>query len=224
MTTTIVHDAVDTALGIEPGSYLDKLRNRRPTTRENAQASHEALFNPEDDSEVTRTERHALAAFIARLHGDTALASLHREGLLASDSGPATGTALADAIDQAATAGATSGPYGHYREEGPLQGENTPGLRYVVPTPLAAELGPRLTAALEHAHLLVFRPREASPEALATLHRAGWSTDAIVTLSQLVAFLAFQLRVAAGLRVLSDVQGQTSTHDKATTTTGENHS
>ncbi len=33
---------------------------------------------------------------------------------------------------------------------------------------------------------------------------AGWSTDDIVTLSQLVAFLSFQLRTAWGLRVLGE--------------------
>ena len=31
---------------------------------------------------------------------------------------------------------------------------------------------------------------------------AGWSTTAIVTLSQLVAFLSFQVRAVAGLRTL----------------------
>jgi uncharacterized protein YciW len=31
---------------------------------------------------------------------------------------------------------------------------------------------------------------------------AGWSTTAIVTLSQLVAFLSFQVRAVAGLRAL----------------------
>ena len=35
------------------------------------------------------------------------------------------------------------------------------------------------------------------------LTEAGWTTDAIVTLSQLVSFLAFQIRVIAGLRVLA---------------------
>ncbi len=68
----------------------------------------------------------------------------------------------------------------------------------------APSLGDRLGAALEHAHLLVFRPRESSPAALVALADAGWSTDGIVTLSQLVSFLAFQLRVAAGLRLLTN--------------------
>jgi uncharacterized protein YciW len=64
-------------------------------------------------------------------------------------------------------------------------------------------LGERLSAALEHAHLLVFRPRDASPAALQALLDAGWSTSGIVTLSQLVAFLSFQIRVVVGLRALA---------------------
>ena len=55
----------------------------------------------------------------------------------------------------------------------------------------------------EHAHLLVFHPRDAAPADLQALLDAGWSTTDIVTLSQLVAFLAFQIRVVAGLRVLA---------------------
>jgi len=60
----------------------------------------------------------------------------------------------------------------------------------------------RLAAALAHTHLLVYRPRDSSADALQTLLDAGWSTTGIVTLSQLVAFLNFQLRVVAGLTVL----------------------
>jgi uncharacterized protein YciW len=42
-----------------------------------------------------------------------------------------------------------------------------------------------------------------APPALRALLDAGWSTTDIVTLSQLVAFLSFQIRVAAGLRALA---------------------
>ena len=52
-------------------------------------------------------------------------------------------------------------------------------------------------------HLLVFHPRDAAPAALQALLDAGWSTTDIVTLSQIVAFLSFQIRVVAGLRVLA---------------------
>jgi CMD domain protein len=64
-------------------------------------------------------------------------------------------------------------------------------------------LGERLSVALAHAHLLVFHPRDASPAALQSLLDAGWSSTEIVTLSQLVAFLAFQIRVVTGLRALA---------------------
>jgi len=40
-------------------------------------------------------------------------------------------------------------------------------------------------------------------ERLQPLVAAGWSADGIVTLSQLVSFLAFQVRVVAGLTVLA---------------------
>jgi uncharacterized protein YciW len=53
------------------------------------------------------------------------------------------------------------------------------------------------------AHLLVFHPRDAAPARLQALLDAGWSTTDIVTLSQIIAFLSFQIRVAAGLRVLA---------------------
>ena len=64
-------------------------------------------------------------------------------------------------------------------------------------------LGARLSAALDHMHLLVFHPRDAAPAALQVLLDAGWSTTDIVTLSQIAAFLSFQIRVVAGLRVLA---------------------
>ena len=67
----------------------------------------------------------------------------------------------------------------------------------------SGSLGPRLAAAFAHTHLLVFRPREARSDALRALVAASWSADDVVSLSQLVAFLAFQLRLAWGLRVLA---------------------
>jgi uncharacterized protein YciW len=51
--------------------------------------------------------------------------------------------------------------------------------------------------------MLVFHPRDAAAPSLQAMLDAGWTTDDVVTLSQLVAFLAFQIRVVAGLRVLS---------------------
>ena len=46
-----------------------------------------------------------------------------------------------------------------------------------------------------------FRLLARDPDALQALLDAGWSTTDIVTLSQIAAFLSFQIRVIAGLRV-----------------------
>jgi uncharacterized protein YciW len=54
--------------------------------------------------------------------------------------------------------------------------------------------------------MLVFHPRDADAASLRRLLDAGWSNSGIVTLSQLVAFLAFQIRTAAGLRTLAQTR------------------
>jgi uncharacterized protein YciW len=51
--------------------------------------------------------------------------------------------------------------------------------------------------------LLVFRPRDAASTDMKALLAAGWSTTGIVTFSQLVAFLSFQVRVVSGLSTLA---------------------
>lgn len=61
-----------------------------------------------------------------------------------------------------------------------------------------------LDAGLDHTDMLVLRPHEAAPSHLRALEAAGWDADGIVTLSQLISFLTFQLRVAHGLRVLAE--------------------
>ncbi len=108
---------------------------------------------------------------------------------------------MAEAIADEARRAAAKGPYGRY-PAGPLSAEDTAGPSYAVADANRAALGPRLSAALLHAQLLVFHPRDASPTAPSRrLLDAGWSSTGIVTLSQLVAFLAFQVRVvAAGAR------------------------
>ena len=112
------------------------------------------------------------------------------------------GASLAAAVKTEIEKGAARGPYGRY-PAGPLSAEDSNGPVYVVSDFSRAVLGAKLSAGLEHAHLLVYRPREASPDALQTLLDAGWSTTGIVTLSQIVAFLSFQIRVVAGLSALS---------------------
>ncbi|TCQ23433.1 CMD domain protein [Rhizobium sp. PP-CC-3G-465] len=191
-------DIIDTLAGTATGSPLEALRLRRPVTRDNAEKTYRALFQPVNVDDVSLAERFAVALFVAVLHADTA-STEHYGALL---TGQPDGERLLATVLAAAEAGVTKGPYGAY-PDGPLSVENKAGLQYAVASAQRDAIGARLAAALDHAHLLVFRPREASPEALAALAAAGWSSTGIVTLSQLVAFLSFQIRVVAGLKVLS---------------------
>jgi CMD domain protein len=191
-------DVIDALVGITPGSPLDAIRARRPEARAHAQATYRALFAPADPANVTAQERFAVGTFVAGLHGATAVAAAYADRL--ADSGaPA---ALKDAVDAAIKEARTHGPYGRYTP-GPLSREDTPGPVYRMEFAAGRALGARLAAAFEHTHMLVFHPRDAAPAALRALLEAGWTTTDIVTLSQIVAFLSFQIRVVAGLRTLA---------------------
>jgi CMD domain protein len=191
-------DVIDTLAGIEPGSALDAIRNRRPQAREQAQASYRALFAPEAPGAFTVTERFAVAVFVAGLHGDEEIASFYADGLAASGAS----AELRGAIDEAVATAKGQGPYGAF-PAGPLSREDVVGPIYRVAAATRRALGARLTAAFEHMHLLVFHPRDAAPVALQALLDAGWSTTDIVTLSQMAACLSFQIRVVAGLHALA---------------------
>jgi CMD domain protein len=191
-------DVIDILVGIAPGSSLDAIRARRPEARTHAQMSYRALFAPDVPGTVTAQERFAVAEFVARLHGDEGVASFYADRLAAAGAS----TDMHGAVYVAAVESATHGPYGNY-PAGPLSREDVPGYTYRVGSTSRRTLGPRLTAAFEHVHMLVYHPRDAVPAALQALLDAGWSTTEIVTLSQIVAFLSFQIRVVAGLRVLA---------------------
>lgn len=196
--TQVSPDIIDLLAGITPGSSLDRIRAQRPETREQAQQSYLALFRPKAPGDVSLAERQTIASFIAGLHRQPDIYEFYVNPL--EESG--TERWLVEVLKAEIGAGQATGPFGDY-PEGPLSVENKAGLLYRVSDANRDVLGERLSAALEHAHLLVFRPREASPQALQALLDAGWTTDGIVTLSQLVSFVAFQIRVIAGLSLLS---------------------
>ncbi|OAE97718.1 hypothetical protein AYJ54_34590 [Bradyrhizobium centrolobii] len=198
MSTT---DIIDTLAGIEPGSSLDAIRARRAQARENAQKSYLALFEPIDASDFSIAERAAVALFVTGLHGESPVTAFYRAKLAAE------GASLVEAIEAEIARGETSGPYGAF-PAGPLSMENKAGLIYRVAADRKPALGTRLAAALEHAHLLVLRPRDAASADMKALLGAGWSNTGIVALSQLVAFLSFQVRVVAGLRTLGASLGR----------------
>jgi CMD domain protein len=198
-------DIIDTLAGIEPGSSLDAIRARRLQARDNAQKSYLSLFEPIDAGDVSLVERAAVALFVIGLHREPTMAGFYRAKLAAT----ADGARLVEAVDVEIARGETSGPYGAF-PAGPLSVENEAGLVYRVSAERKPELGARLAAALEHAHLLVFRPRDAAAADMKALLAAGWSNTGIVTFSQLVAFLSFQVRVVTGLRVLGASLGRTA--------------
>jgi CMD domain protein len=191
-------DVIDALVGITPGSVLDAIRARRPEARAYAEATYRALFAPEKLANVTAPERFAVGAFVAGLHDATAVAAAYAARLTGSGA-PA---ALKEAVDTAVKEARTRGPYGRYTP-GPLSREDAAGPLYRVEASTRRALGPRLAAAFEHAHMLVFHPRDAAPAALQALLDGGWTTTDIVTLSQIVAFLSFQIRVVTGLRTLA---------------------
>ncbi|MBS7791696.1 CMD domain protein [Roseococcus sp. SDR] len=184
-------DLIDTLLGIEPQSPLATLRLQRHLTRTHTEESHRVLFRPETAGDVSIEERMALGTYVCALHGAQALLEHY-----------ATALANRGAVEAAAAQTRACGPTGHF-PAGPLSAEDSPAPPFALAAETAATLGPRLVAAFAHAHMLVFHPRDASPAAFRPLLEAGWTTDGIVTLSQIVAFLSYQIRVVQGLGVLA---------------------
>lgn len=190
-------DVVDALVGIRSGDLLDAVRRARPDAREHAQKSHEAIFAPADPAGVTIAERHALGAVAAGFSAEPRLVELHLTELVRAG-GSAWDEAIADVIARHAT----GGPVGVYREPG-LAAESVPTEPLVLDAATRDALGERLAVAIEHFHLLAYRPRESSAPALQRLLDAGWSTTDVVTISQLAAFTAFQARLIVGLSVLA---------------------
>src|SRR3954469_481741 len=65
------------------------------------------------------------------------------------------------------------------------------------------EVPARLQAILRHADLLSTHPVDATPDDLQALADAGLATVEIVVLSQIVAFVSFQVRVIAALQLIA---------------------
>jgi CMD domain protein len=71
---------------------------------------------------------------------------------------------------------------------------------------LGAPLTLRLLAILAHVDMLTTEPRLATPENLAELKALGLTDANIVSLSQLIAFLSFQVRTIVGLQLLGGMR------------------
>ncbi|WP_165164557.1 alkylhydroperoxidase domain protein [Corynebacterium qintianiae] len=174
---------IDLLAGTPP--ELAELRRARPDAVANAELSFTALFEPGDEKDFPQAWRYAVAVFIAGVSGQDEAARFYRDLLEDELDGRAGELGLDEAIGQ----GLSAGPYD--------TGD------FVVFDLGEGPQGRALSAAFDFAHLLTFHPKDATPAAIGHLQSAGWSDDAIVSLAQLISFVAFQLRVAHGLRVLS---------------------
>ncbi|MES2710538.1 MAG: CMD domain protein [Pseudomonadota bacterium] len=190
-------DVIDTLAGIVPGSRMDAVRDGRKVARTHAQKSYEVLLTPAEPGDFTVAARFAIAAYVAGLHHGGVTADHYADGLATHG-----GAALAQAVAEAVAQTAAEGPRGAY-PPGPLSAEDTPAPAFALSASVTQALGPKLVAGFDYAHYLVFHPRDAAAARFAPLTAAGWTEDTIVSLSQLASFLAFQIRVVAGLSVLA---------------------
>ncbi|MGE8319895.1 MAG: CMD domain protein [Comamonas sp.] len=91
----------------------------------------------------------------------------------------------------------------HYRERLQATGADA-ALLASAESGQAAE--PRLAAMLEFTRKLISKPVEGDQAAIQALPAAGLSTPAVVALSQLIAFLSYQVRLVAGLKAMKALE------------------
>ena len=172
------NDIID--LLAETPADLADLRRRRPEAVENAQRSFAALFEPTNPTLIEAlpvSTRYAVAAFVAGISGAQRAAEFYADLLADEDE------SLVAVVEDAVRAGVSAGPYAG--GDFVTFGDNA------------------LAVAFDFAHLLTFHPKDASPAAIGHLQEVGYNETAIVSLGQLIAFVAFQLRVVHGVRVLA---------------------
>ena len=79
-------DIIDRLAGGARRRCLRAARRHRPATRDNAQASYDALFTDVDEAPATLAERAAVAQFVAVLHADE-VATAHYSALTRESAG-----------------------------------------------------------------------------------------------------------------------------------------
>lgn len=92
----------------------------------------------------------------------------------------------------------------HYRQQLAAVGGTPEQMTVCEQREQSITLDPRTTAIMRHVDLVTRTPGAATPADVAALQASGLSVTAIVTLSQLIAFLSFQARTLAVLTVLAE--------------------
>lgn len=148
--------------GVQPGSRLAEIVEKRADIMALTQATQDAVLSPREPGGITAAERVALACRMARLNREEALAADYAERM------PQASSRIAE---------------------------------------LAFDGGddPRLAAIIRHVDLVTQSPKDATHDDLAALRDAGIVEADIVRLAELIAFINYQIRVAAGLRLLGEI-------------------
>ncbi|HEV2529958.1 MAG TPA: peroxidase-related enzyme [Thermomicrobiales bacterium] len=167
-------DIIGRLAGIAPDGPVATLREARPGLTRASQANYDALFDAVDPVDLNLHER-ALAGFrAALLSGRGPAREWYRERLVA-------------AVHPGPDARRTRERIDHLVEAYPGG---------------SGWLDPRDRVILRHTDLLTGLPAQTAQADIDALRAGGLTTRAIVTLLQLVAFVAYQVRVVALLRAL----------------------
>ncbi|NOL49735.1 CMD domain-containing protein [Pelistega europaea] len=90
----------------------------------------------------------------------------------------------------------------HYAEQAVKAGVSEADLHAIQEVDIAKVSDVALAQVLQFTHTLMVQPKEGDKAALLALKTAGMTTADIVALSQLIGFLSYQLRLAAGLKAM----------------------
>jgi len=85
---------------------------------------------------------------------------------------------------------------------------NVPTISHIKNFSIQAIEDKRLQAMLNFTHTLITKPINADKQALLSLPQAGLATAEVVTLAQLISFVSYQVRLAAGLRAMLALENQ----------------
>ena len=169
-------DTLDRLAGLIPGEPRHVMRHNREKIARHTELSDQALFDPRI-TDITLGERTFAAWYAARLVGIAEVEQDYWQRLqkIENDDGVHARQA-AQAVSSASSS-----------------------------QPSSVIMSPRFAQVAEHTLLLSEQPVLARSTHLATLREKGFTTHAIVVLSQLLAYVSYQARVVAMLKAMGGV-------------------
>jgi uncharacterized peroxidase-related enzyme len=180
-------DTIDLVTALQPDDARYQMRHAREKIARHTQLSEQALFDPSID-DISIGERLFAAWYAASLSGVPSVSGVYRRRL---DAMPGSEPAQAALATFDALAPEESVP-------------SAAAVRADAIAEVARVAGKRLAAIAAHTLLLADAPVLAEPHHVQALQHAGFSTRAIVVLSQLIAFVSYQTRVVAMIHAMGD--------------------